>query len=158
MQSSQYSQVTSSCTAEFDAERSLENRQELREDRTVQRKKNKERLEELVPRAEAGSKDRMLERKREKADQNRSFAASKTEAGGVVDVPDADLLGDGDDGIEGYKKQKMDMERKKNEREIRRDEIMRARNEEREERVREYKAREDKTMAGLIALAKAKFG
>ena len=50
------------------------------------------------------------------------------------------------------------MERKKNEREIRKEEILRARNEEREERMREYRAKEEKTMAGLVALARARFG
>jgi hypothetical protein len=100
----------------------------------------------------------MLEKKREKADNNRMFASAKTEAGGVADVPDADLLGDEDGGVEGFKKKKQEMERKKNDREIRREEILRARQEEREERIREYKAKEDKTMAGLVALAKARFG
>ena len=111
-----------------------------------------------MPRAEAGSKDRILEKKRENADSNRAFASAKTEAGGVEEVPESDLLGDDDGGIEGFKKQKREMERKKNEREVRREEILRARNEEREERMREYRAKEEKTMAGLVALAKARFG
>ena len=101
----------------------------------------------------------MLEKKREKADSNRSFAASKTEAGGVEEVRDSDLLGDDEhQGIEGFKKQKREMERKKNEREVRREEILRARREERNERIRNYKAKEEKTMSGLVALAKARFG
>ncbi len=79
------------------------------------------------------------------------------EAGGVEDVPEHDLLG-GEDGIEGFKMQKREMERKKNEREIRKEEILRARNEEREERMREYRAKEEKTMTGLVALARARFG
>ena len=99
----------------------------------------------------------MLEKKREKADNNRAFASGKTEAGGVEDVPEADLFGD-EAGIEGFKKQKKEMERKKNEREIRREEILRARQVEREQRVKDYKAREDKTMSGLVALARAKYG
>ncbi len=100
----------------------------------------------------------MLEKKREKADNNRAFASAKTEGGGVVEVPDADLLGDEDGEIEGFKKKKQEMERKKNDREIRREEILRARQEEREGRIRDYKAKEEKTMAGLVALAKARFG
>lgn len=100
----------------------------------------------------------MLEKKREKADSNRAFASAKTEGGGVVEVPDADLLGDEDGEIEGFKKKKQEMERKKNDREIRREEILRARQEEREGRIRDYKAKEEKTMAGLVALAKARFG
>lgn len=109
----------------------------------------------------------MIEKKREKADNHRAFASAKTDAvGGVVDIPDADLLGGGDDdgggegegGIESLRKRKREMERKKNEREIRREEIMRARQAERDARLREYKAREERTMSGLIALAKARFG
>ena len=143
---------------ELEAEDSLERREELRQHRLLDRRQQKERLDEIVPRAEAGTKDRMLEKKREKADNNRAFASAKTEAGGVVDVPDTDLLGDEDGGIEGFKKKKQEMERKKNDREIRREEILRARQEEREERIRAYQAKEEKTMAGLVALAKAKFG
>ena len=75
----------------------------------------------------------------------------------MEDVPENDLLG-GEDGIEGFKRQKREMEKKKNEREIRKEEILRARNEEREERMREYRAKEEKTMAGLVALARARFG
>ena len=100
----------------------------------------------------------MLEKKREKADSNRAFAAGKTEAGGVEDVADRDLLGGEDEGIEGFKWRKREMERKKNERELRKEEIMRARAEEREDRVRAYKEKEASTMSGLIALAKARFG
>lgn len=133
-------------------------RDHLRHDRKLDRNLQKERLDELVPRAEAGTKDRMLEKKREKADANRAFASVKTEAGGVEEVPESDLLGDEDGGIEGFKKRKKEMERKKNERELRKEEILRARAEEREERVRAYREKEEKTMSGLVALAKARFG
>ena len=115
-------------------------------------------MDELLPRAEAGSKDRILEKKREKADSNRAFAFAKLEAGGVEDVPESDMLGHDDGGMEGFKKQKKEMERKKNERELRREEMLRARTEELEERRREYRAKEEKTMSGLVALAKARFG
>lgn len=118
-------------------------------------------MDELAPRAEPGSKDRMLEKKRERADNHRAFAAAKTDAaGGVEDVPEADLFGgdDGGGGIEGFKRQKREQDRKKNEREIRRDEILRARQAEREQRVLEYKAKEEKTMSGLVALARARYG
>ena len=99
----------------------------------------------------------MLEKKREKADSNRAFASAKTEAG-VEEVPESDLLGDEEGGIEGLKKQKREMERKQNEREVRREEILRARREELEERRRVYQAKEERTMSGLVALAKARFG
>ena len=123
----------------------------------MNRKQEKERIEELVPRAEAGSKERMLQKKREKAETNRAFASAKTEGGGVAEVPESDLLGD-DEGIEGFKKQKRELERKKNEREIRREEVSRARAEEREEKVKQYRAKEEATMKGLVELAKARFG
>ncbi|MCJ1231989.1 hypothetical protein MMC12_008670 [Toensbergia leucococca] len=139
-------------------EDSIERREILRQTRALERKQEKERLEELAPRADAGSKDRMLEKKREKADSNRAFAASKTETGGVEEVRESDLLGDEEGGIEGFKKQKREMDRKKNDREIRKEELLRARQEEREQRVKEYKAKEEKTMSGLVALAKARFG
>lgn len=116
-------------------------------------------MDELAPRAEPGSKDRMLEKKREKADSQRAFAAGA--GGGLEDVPETDLFGDDDGGgggIEGFKKQKRELERKKNEREIRREEMLRARQAEHEQRVQEYKAREEKTMSGLVALARARFG
>lgn len=145
-------------TPESAQEDSLEQREHLRTLRHHDRATQKARSDELAPRADAGTKDRMLEKKREKADSNRAFAASKTEAGGVVDVPEADLLGGEDDGVEGLKRQKKEMERKKNEREIRRDEVLRARMAERAERFREYQEKEKRTMAGLIALAKERFG
>ena len=143
---------------ESSLEDSLERREQIRQIRRLDRQQQKERLDELAPKADAGTKDRMLEKKREKADSNRAFASAKTEAGGVEEAPEADLFGDEDGGIEGLKRQKHEMERKRNEREIRRDEILRARQEEREERIREYQAKEEKTMSGLIALAKARFG
>ena len=130
----------------------------LRQDRKLDRRLQKEHLDEIIPRAEAGSKERMLEKKREKADSNRAFASTKTEAGGVEEVPESDLLGDDDGGIDGLKKLKKIEERKKNERELRKEEILRARKEEREERIREYQAKEERTMSGLVALARAKFG
>ncbi|MCJ1281663.1 hypothetical protein MMC26_000984, partial [Xylographa opegraphella] len=129
-----------------------------RQQRMLDRKKDKERMEELVPRAEAGSKERMLEKKREKADTNRAFASAKTDVGGVAEVPESELLGDDEGGLEGFKKQKREMERKKNEREIRREEVLRARAEEREERVKQYRAKEEATMKGLVELARARFG
>ena len=144
--------------SELEQENARSERENLRFDRRQDRRAQKERLEELVPRAETGSKDRVLEKKREKAEANRVFASTKTEAGGVEEVPETDLLGDEDGGLEGFKKRKTEMERKKNERELRREAILRERAEEREERVRAYREKEAKTMSGLVALAKARFG
>ena len=133
-------------------------RDALRNKRELERKQEKERLEELAPRAEAGSKERMLEKKREKAATNRAFASGKTDSGEMAEVPESDLLGDDAGGVDGFKKQKREMERKKNEREIRKEEILRARAAEREERVKHYRQKEEATMKGLVELAKARFG
>ena len=143
---------------ELSREDAVDSRDQLRQLRRLDRKQQRERLEDIAPRAEAGSKDRMLEKKREKADSNRAFAAGKNEPGGVDDVPETDLLGGENEGIEGYKRQKMEMERKKNEREMRREEILRARQAEREQKMRVYREKEQRTMTGLVALAKARFG
>ncbi|KAK4691481.1 hypothetical protein P7C71_g5529, partial [Lecanoromycetidae sp. Uapishka_2] len=145
---------------QLEQEDSQLHRQDLHYNRKLDRKIQKERLDDLAPRAEPGSKDRLLEKKREKADSKRAFASAKTDAGGgVEEVPESDLLGDdADGGIEGFRQQKAVLERKKNEREVRKEEVLRARKEEREERIREYKAKEEKTMSGLVALARARFG
>ena len=145
-------------SVETSTEDNLAAHEALRAQRIVDRKKEKERMEELVPRAEAGSKERMMEKKRERAGTNRAFASAKTEGGGVAEVPESELLGDDDGGLEGFKKQKREMDRKKNEREIRREEVSRARAEEREERVKQYRAKEEATMKGLVELAKSRFG
>ena len=76
----------------------------------------------------------------------------------MEEVAESDLLGDEDGGLEGFKKLKKQEERKKNERELRKEEILRARKEERDERVREYQEKEERTMSGLVALARARFG
>ena len=133
-------------------------RKATRDQRKADREQEKGRLEELVPHAAAGTKERMLEKKRENSDANRAFAAGKLDSGGVAEVHESDLLGDEDGGLEGFKKQRNDMERKKNEREIRREEVMRAREAEREERVKQYREKEETTMKTLVELARARFG
>ena len=141
---------------ELDTEQSIHDGEALREARKADRNRQKERLEELAPRAAAGTKDRQLERKADLRLANSAFAASKTEP--LAEVPETDLMGDEEGGLAGYRKRKGEAERKRNEREIRRDEILRARKAEREERVQAYKEREERTMEGLVALAKARFG
>ena len=76
----------------------------------------------------------------------------------MEEVPESDLLGEDEEGIKGFKRRKTEMDRKKNERELRKEEILRARAEEREERIRAYREKEENTMKGLVALAKARFG
>ncbi|KAI9709735.1 MAG: hypothetical protein M1820_003137 [Bogoriella megaspora] len=127
--------------------------EDLRWERKMDRKQQKERLEELVPRAEPGTRERQLEKKAEKASQAKSY---RDKSPGAPEVAEGDLMGD--DGIEGYKAKKAAQERKKSEKELRREEIWRARAEEREERMAERRAKDEKTMDMLRALAKERFG
>ncbi|USP74110.1 uncharacterized protein yc1106_01384 [Curvularia clavata] len=127
---------------------------DLRHSRKVDRKAQKERLEELVPRADPGSRERQLEKKRETTSALQSFRDAKES--GDIEVAESDLMGD--DGIDNYKKKKREQERQKNEREIRREEIARARDAERNERLAERREKESKTMEFLKQIAKERFG
>jgi hypothetical protein len=130
-----------------------ENRiEDLRWERKQDRKTQKERLEELIPRAEPGSRERQLEKKREASMSNRAFADSKD--AGAEEVGERDLMGD--DG-EGFKTKKQAMARQKNEREIRKEEILRARETEREEKLAEHRRKEEKTMEYLRGLAQQRY-
>jgi hypothetical protein len=127
---------------------------DIRHSRKTDRKAQKERLDELVPRADAGSRERQLEKKRETTSALQSFRDAKES--GDVEVAEADLMGD--DGIDVYKKKKKEQERQKNEREIRREEIARAREAERNERLAERREKEGKTMEFLRQIAQERFG
>ncbi|KAL1610237.1 hypothetical protein SLS60_001902 [Paraconiothyrium brasiliense] len=126
----------------------------IRYERKLDRKTQKERLDELVPRADLGSRERQLEKKRETTATLAEFRDAKES--GDAEVRDADLMGD--DGVDAYKKQKKEVERQKNEREIRKEEIMRARAAEREERLADRRAKEAQTMDFLKQIAKERFG
>jgi hypothetical protein len=132
----------------------LEAREELRSFRKQDRNIQKERLEELVPRADPGSRERKLEKKREVS----TLVASARDAkeGGTEEVDEGDLMGD--DGVEGFKKRKKEAEKKKSERELRKEEQWRIRAEERAERLRAHKEKEDKTMDMFKKLAEQRFG
>lgn len=67
-------------------------------------------------------------------------------------------MGSGDNDLASLKKEKEKDQRKKNEREIRREEILRARVAEREERVQKYREKEQETIGWLQTLAKQRFG
>ncbi|PGH17818.1 hypothetical protein AJ79_00959 [Helicocarpus griseus UAMH5409] len=115
--------------------------------------------EEVAPRAEPGTRERRLEKKREASAANRAFAEAK--GGGDVDgIRDEELMGGGGGGddLAALKREKEREARKKNEREIRREEMLRARAAEREERLKSYRKREEETMSVLKALAKQRFG
>ncbi|KAF2678490.1 hypothetical protein K458DRAFT_317189 [Lentithecium fluviatile CBS 122367] len=127
---------------------------DIRFERRLDRKAQKDRLEELVPRADPGSRERQLEKKRETTTTLKDFRDAKES--GDVEVAEADLMGD--DGIEGYKKKKKVEERQKNERELRREEIMRAKAAEREEKVAERRTKEAQTMEYLRSIARERFG
>ncbi|KAF2236858.1 hypothetical protein EV356DRAFT_530749 [Viridothelium virens] len=127
--------------------------EDLHYERKMDRKQQKERLDDLVTRAEPGTRERQLEKKREKADQMRSF---RDKSPGAPEAGEGEMFGD--EGVEAYKAKKQEIEKKKNERELRKEEIWRARAKEREERLEEHKAKEEKTMEMLRALAKERFG
>jgi len=139
---------------EMEAEDGITRREDLRYERKQERKSQKEALDELVPRAEAGTRERQLEKKKEVNEKMKSF---REKSPGAADVPDSELMG-GSDEVGEYKKTKENFERKKNERELRKEEILRARQAEREERLAEYKVKENKTMEMLKAMAKKNFG
>jgi len=135
-----------------------EDHSRLRADRTYERKQErntqKERLEELAPRAEPGSRERQLEKRREVAASNKTFADAKD--AGAAEVPESDLMGAS--GVDEYKAELKANQRRKNEREIRKEEVLRAREAEREERLAEHRKKEDKTMDMLKALAAQRYG
>ncbi|KAH7629934.1 hypothetical protein B0T09DRAFT_340642 [Sordaria sp. MPI-SDFR-AT-0083] len=127
----------------------------LRAQRKADRALQKARLEDLVPRADAGTRERRLEKRKELNEKLKSFR--EPSPGG--EVAESELMGEGDGGgLEEYKKMMKREEVKKTERQLRREEMERAKAAEREERIREAKEREDKVMEGLKALAKARFG
>jgi hypothetical protein len=141
-------------SAELLTEDQIAAREELANLRKQDRNAQKERLEELVPRADPGSRERKLEKKREVS----TLVASARDAkeGGTEEVDEGDLMGD--DGVEGYKKRKKEAEKKKSERELRKEELWRVRAEERAERLRAHKEKEDKTMDMFKKLAQQRFG
>lgn len=143
---------------ENESEETFARRKAAREDqkweRKAERKAQTERLDELVPRAAAGTRERQLEKKREVNEKRKSF---RDKGDGQVEVPDEELMGGGE-GIGELKQKMSEYERKKTERELRREEINRARNTEREERLSEYRQKEDKTMEMLKNLARQNFG
>lgn len=131
--------------------------QDLRHDRKLDRRLQKERLDELVPRAEAGTRERQLEKKADLAASNCAFRDARTGGDGLEDVGESDLMGSGG-GADDVRRMRKEEERKKNEREIRREEIMRARAVEREERMQVVREKEAKTVEMLKAIARERFG
>ncbi|KAL1958249.1 hypothetical protein VTO42DRAFT_4757 [Malbranchea cinnamomea] len=112
--------------------------------------------DEIAPRADPGTRERQLEKRRERAASNREFAESRRGGSPGPAIPDSELMG-GDD-LEAFKKAREKEMRKKNEREIRKEEILRARAAEREAKLKSYRRKEEQTMEYLRALAKQRFG
>ena len=123
----------------------------IRHARRLDRRDQKERLEELVPRADPGSRERQLEKRAEVNAKMREFR--ERSPGGEVD--EGTLMGEGaGDSLKAMKREEEAKARKKSEREARREEFWRARMAEREERVKEYREREEGTVAMLRELAR----
>lgn len=129
-------------------------REQLRADRKADRKLQKERLEELAPRAEAGTHERKMEKKRETNEKMRQFRDKSPDDGGANEN---ELMGGGDSLAE-HKRMKQQEQRRKTEREIRREEFERAKREEMEERRRQWQEREKGTVSMLQELARQRFG
>ncbi|KAB5518836.1 hypothetical protein GE09DRAFT_1230285 [Coniochaeta sp. 2T2.1] len=118
----------------------------------------KSRLDDVLPsRAEPGTRERQLEKKRLVTESNREFAAAR-EAGGDVEVGEKELLGGGEAGEDEYKRMLERMRNRKSEREVRREEERRAKGVEREERIREARAREEEKLGVLREMARQRFG
>lgn len=127
----------------------------LRLSRQADRLLQKEQLDELAPKADPGSRERKLEKRAEKTDVMRQFASARDE---MEEVGEKELLGGGGDDAEEYRRMLDRQQRKKTEREVRREEIVRARNAEREERMKEFRAREEETVGKLREMARQRFG
>ncbi|PYH43327.1 uncharacterized protein BP01DRAFT_417306 [Aspergillus saccharolyticus JOP 1030-1] len=114
--------------------------------------------DEVAPRAEPGTHERRMEKRQEAAQANRAFAEARRGGSPGAAVPDEDLMGSGENDLDAIKKSREREQRKKNEREIRREEIMRAKAAEREERLQKYREKEEETIGWLKTLAKQRFG
>lgn len=139
---------------DLSAEQREEQIAQRRAARKADKKAQREALEAIIPRAEAGTRERQLEKRAEVAASNRAFAASKE--GDMPEVRDSELLGGGEE--DDFRRMKKEAERRKSEKEVRREEVLRARAAEREERVRGLREKEEKTMEMFKGLVKDRFG
>ncbi|KAI0178647.1 hypothetical protein GGR52DRAFT_532947 [Hypoxylon sp. FL1284] len=130
--------------------------EQLRLARRADRTQQRERLDELVPRADAGTRERRLEKRREVNDKMRGF---RERSPGAAAVGEAELMGGNEaDEVAEYKRTQEAARRRRSEREVRREEEARARAAEREDRVREYRRKEESTMQVLRQIARERFG
>lgn len=131
-------------------------RQALRDARKADRALQKERLEDIAPRAEAGTRERQLEKRQMVNDKMRTFRDRSPN--GAMEAGDEKELMGGGDSVEEYKRAKEQEKRRKTEREIRREEIDRAKREEMEKRRQAWVEREEATVSMLRDLARQQFG
>jgi hypothetical protein len=148
-------------TAAADAEASrADATADLRHARRADRAAQRERLDELAPRPDAGSHERRLEKRRAVGDRLR--AAARQTSPGVDDVRDDDLMGGGGGGVADAREElarlKDREQRKKTERELRREQWDRALKAQREERIEAWRVREEGTVGMLKELARQRFG
>ena len=139
--------VTDENYTELQEEDAADAREDLRYERRLDRRAQKEQLDELVPRAEPGTRERQLEKKREVNDKMRAFRDKSP----VEEVDEGTVMGAGES--ESFAHKKAALVRKKNDRELRREQLLQARIAEREERVTAVREKEEKTMAMLKQLA-----
>lgn len=97
----------------------------------------------------------MLEKKKEVNEKMRGF---RDKSPGGDEVADDELVGGAGGGVEEYKRLLEREKQRTSERQLRRDEIARAKAAEREERVRAYREREEETVGKLKELARLRFG
>ncbi|CAK7565296.1 MAG: hypothetical protein SEPTF4163_003210 [Sporothrix epigloea] len=153
--------------ADLDERRALENdtrdaeRDTLRLARRADRAEQRERLDELAPRATAGTRERQLEKKRELNEKLRGFR-DRSPGGGGLEMDDDELMGgERGSGRKSAKDLQKDAETAQARRtywQQRREEEQRARNEELNERRAQYREREAETMDMLRELARQRFG
>lgn len=134
-----------------------DSRQQYRDEMRAHKASARQLQDEIAPRAEPGTRERQLEKRREAAAANRSFAEGRR-GGSPEGAPEEELMGSGDNDLAALKREKDKEQRKKNEREIRREEILRARAAERDERIQKYREKEQETIGWLQTLAKQRFG
>ncbi|KAM7197388.1 hypothetical protein V8F33_005609 [Rhypophila sp. PSN 637] len=128
----------------------------LRALRKEDRKLQKERLDEILPRADAGTRERKIEKRKLVNEKMKGF---REHSPGAAEVPEEDLLGGGEgDSLEEQKRRLKVHEIKVSERQLRREAMEREKAMEREERIREFKEREEKAVARLRELARRRFG
>lgn len=129
----------------------------LRAARKADRAEQKERLDELLPRADPGSRERRLEKRQAVNEKMREFRDKSPGGGGDGGADESEVMGGGDS-LEEHRKMKAAEQKRKSERQTRREEFERAKREEIEARRKVWREKEEGTMSMLKDLAKQRFG